>query len=80
MSRRVNTGCTNCKRCTNSSVAELGRRQGKLWANLFLMGLPAMAQAFTPTCRACTHKRSLHGAARQMAPVVTAQNPWEVWR
>lgn len=68
--RRVRTGCTNCKRCTNSGFAEFGRRQTKLWTNVMTAGIPAMVQAFTPTCRACGHKRSLHAANRQMAPVV----------
>ncbi|MEV6448457.1 DUF2510 domain-containing protein [Amycolatopsis sp. NPDC051716] len=60
MSRRVQTGCNNCKRCTNSGVAEFGRRQGKLWANVATVGTVAAVQAFTPSCRACGHKLSLH--------------------
>lgn len=57
---RVQTGCPECKRCNNSGVAELGRRQAKFWGNLALLFIPLMIQAFTPTCRACGHKRSLH--------------------
>lgn len=57
---RVQTGCPNCKRCSNSGAAEFGRRQGKLWLNIMLIGIPLMVQAFTPTCRGCGHKRSLH--------------------
>ncbi|MGV9359924.1 DUF2510 domain-containing protein [Amycolatopsis sp. NPDC003731] len=60
MAERVRTGCTNCKRCTNSAVAEFGRRQGKLWANVATAGGVAVVQAFTPNCRACGHKLSLH--------------------
>jgi hypothetical protein len=60
MAKRVLTGCNNCKRCTNSNVAELGRKQGKLWANVITMGGVAAAQAFTPDCRGCGHKMSLH--------------------
>lgn len=60
MARRVHTGCNNCKRCTNSGSAEFGRRQGKLWANVATGGGVAAVQAFTPNCRACGHKMSLH--------------------
>lgn len=57
---RVETGCANCKRCTNSAAAEFGRKQGKFWLNLCLLFIPLMVQTVTPTCRACGHKRSLH--------------------
>lgn len=60
MGRRVQTGCNNCKRCTNSGAAEFGRKQGKLWANLATMGGVAAVQAFTAGCRGCGHKMSLH--------------------
>jgi hypothetical protein len=60
MAKRVHTGCNNCKRCTNSSAAEFGRKQGKLWANVMTLGGVAAAQTFTADCRACGHKMSLH--------------------
>lgn len=60
MARRVQTGCNNCKRCTNSGAAEFGRKQGKLWANLVTVGGVAAVQAFTADCRGCGHKMSLH--------------------
>ena len=60
MARRVQSGCNNCKRCTNSGAAELGRKQGKLWANVATLGGVAAVQAFTADCRACGHKMSLH--------------------
>lgn len=60
---RVTTGCHNCKRCTNSHAADFGRRQGKLWANLLLVGIPIMVQAFSANCRGCGHKLSLHNTA-----------------
>ncbi|WP_374615902.1 DUF2510 domain-containing protein [Frankia sp. AgKG'84/4] len=60
MARRIHTGCNNCKRCTNSGAAEFGRRQGKLWANVATGGGVAAVQMFTPNCRACGHKISLH--------------------
>lgn len=57
---RVETGCANCKRCNNSGVSEFGRRQGKFWFNVVTACIPLMVQAFTPNCRGCGHKRSLH--------------------
>ncbi|OLF06544.1 hypothetical protein BLA60_31765 [Actinophytocola xinjiangensis] len=60
MAKRVLTGCGNCKRCTNSAVGELGRRQGKLLANIATVGGVALIQAFTRNCRGCGHKLRLH--------------------
>lgn len=65
IAKRVKTGCNNCKRCTNSGAAELGRKQGKLWANVFTFGSVAAVQAFTADCRACSHKLSLHDTGGQ---------------
>ena len=65
MAERVHTGCNNCKRCTNSPVAEFGRRAGKGIANTFTFGSVAAVQAFTPTCRGCGHKMSLHDVGDQ---------------
>ena len=65
MAPRVHTGCNNCKRCTNSPMAEFGRRQGKRLANTVTLGSVAVVQAFTPTCRGCGHKLSLHDVGEQ---------------
>lgn len=78
MGRRVETGCANCKRCTNSGAAEAGRKTTKLMANLATAGIPAMAQAFTANCRACGHKMRLHDRApaqQQAAVTVVVQQP-----
>lgn len=55
-------GCNNCKRCTNSAVAEAGRQFGKVFANICGAWLITM---FTPNCRACGHKLSLHDRGGQ---------------
>lgn len=80
MAGRVQTGCNNCKRCTNSGAAEFGRRQGKILANVMTMGGAAAVQAFTPNCRACGHKLSLHdtggaGQGNSYAAPVAVQAP-----
>jgi len=58
MARRVHTGCRDCKRCTNSAIADAGRAVGRGTANLATLGL---ASAVTKKCRACGHAMSLHG-------------------
>ncbi|WP_245633811.1 DUF2510 domain-containing protein [Amycolatopsis jejuensis] len=77
---RVQTGCRDCKRCNNSAAAEAGRKLGKLTANVMTMGSVAAVQAFTGNCRACGHKKSLHGVTGEALPVevvtpVPAQEP-----
>ena len=61
MSRRVQTGCSNCKRCTNSAVGEGARRAGRGSAALLTLGGSELVMASTRNCRACGHKLSLHG-------------------
>lgn len=74
--KRVETGCSNCKRCTNSGAAEFGRKQTKLWANVMTLGSVSMAQAFTADCRACGHKMSLHAKVEQpQAPMAQRVPP-----
>lgn len=77
MGGRVETGCANCKRCTNSGVAEAGRKSAKLMANLATGGSVAMVQAFTKNCRACGHKMSLHekGQPQQANVTVVVEQP-----
>lgn len=60
MSRRVQTGCPNCKRCTNTALGEGGRRAGRATAALLTSGLSEGARLATGNCRACGHKVSLH--------------------
>lgn len=60
VARWVRTGCNNAHGDTNSSVAEFGRQQGKLWANVMTVGGVAALQAFTPDRRGCGPKLFLH--------------------
>jgi hypothetical protein len=62
MGRRVQTGCSNCTRCTNSAVNEAGRRLGRATAALSSGGLSEVARGFTKNCRGCGHKMSLHSS------------------
>lgn len=65
MARRVETGCRDCTRCTNSAVANAGRAAGRATANVATLG---MASAFTKKCKACGHVMSLHGQDAAPAP------------
>lgn len=66
---RVETGCRDCKRCTNATVAEAGRKLGKAAVSVGTLGMSNMAMAFTKNCRSCGHKMSLHGKTHSLSPV-----------
>ncbi|MFZ3469914.1 hypothetical protein ACODT3_27430 [Streptomyces sp. 4.24] len=55
---RVQTGCPDCKRCTNSAINEGGRKAGRAMAGFATLGISEVA---TRKCRACGHAMSLHG-------------------
>lgn len=57
---RVQTGCPDCKRCTNSAVGESARKAGRWTAGIATMGLSEAGMAFTRNCRGCGHAMSLH--------------------
>ncbi|MBA4861720.1 SHOCT domain-containing protein [Streptomyces sp. PSKA54] len=57
---RVQTGCPDCKRCTNSAMGEGARKAGRLTAGLMTGGLSEVGMAFTRNCRGCGHAMSLH--------------------
>jgi hypothetical protein len=57
---RVETGCRDCKRCTNSAIGEAGRKLGKATLAVSTAGVSVVAGAFTKNCRGCGHKLSLH--------------------
>jgi hypothetical protein len=73
MGRRVQTGCSNCTRCTNSAVNEAGRKLGRATAALSSGGLSEVARGFTKNCRACGHKISLHNSPAAAQPNVVVQ-------
>lgn len=74
MSRRVQTGCSNCKRCTNSAVGEGARKAGRATIGLLTMGGSELVMAGTRNCRACGHKMNLH--ANLSAPAPAAADAW----
>ncbi|MFD8686138.1 SHOCT domain-containing protein [Streptomyces sp. NPDC059651] len=57
---RVQTGCPDCKRCTNSAIGEGARKAGRWTAGIATMGLSEAGMAFTRNCRGCGHAMSLH--------------------
>lgn len=69
MAKRVQTGCPNCKRCTNSAVGEGARKAGRAYVALATGGLSEAARAGTRNCRACGHKMSLHTPVAAVTPV-----------
>ena len=79
MANRVETGCSNCKRCTNSALGEAGRKSGRLFAAAMTGGASEVARGFTRNCRACGHKMSLHGShagtTAQAGTTVIVQQP-----
>ena len=74
MGRRVETGCANCKRCTNSAMSEAGRKLGRATVALSSAGMSEVARGFTRNCRACGHKMSLHEASTPAQQTVVVQN------
>lgn len=65
---RVETGCRDCKNCTNSGLANFGRRAGRSSAKLMTLGMSEAVMATTKKCRACGHQMSLHGIADNVPP------------
>ena len=73
MGRRVETGCPNCKRCTNSAAGEAGRKLARATVALSSGGLSEVARGFTRNCRGCGHKMSLHEAQATAQAAVVVQ-------
>jgi len=68
MSKRVLTGCRDCKSCTNSSAAHAGRGAGRFMAKVVSGGTSEAALATRKKCRVCGHQMSLHEAQRPAPP------------
>jgi hypothetical protein len=69
--------CRDCKRCTNSKLANFGRRTGRLVAFAYSVGISEAVMATQKKCRECGHQMSLHGADKvgwAPQPTVQAQN------
>ncbi|MCJ1715415.1 DUF2510 domain-containing protein [Curtobacterium sp. VKM Ac-2922] len=71
MAKRVETGCRDCKKCTNSAAANLGRNSGRASLAVMSLGASELAMGFTKTCRGCGHKMSLHLGAQATTPQPT---------
>ncbi|WP_308201627.1 DUF2510 domain-containing protein [Curtobacterium flaccumfaciens] len=80
MANRVETGCRDCKKCTNSAAANLGRNSVRASTAVMTVGISELAMGFTKTCRGCGHKMSLHLGAQATTPqpTVTVQQPTPV--
>jgi len=62
----VTTGCRDCKKCTNSGVANLGRNSGRAGAAVLTLGLSEAVMTATKNCRICGHKLSLHSGVDEV--------------
>lgn len=77
-STRVEQGCRDCKKCTNSGVANLGRNSSRATMGLMTMGMSEVGmRALSKKCRICNHQLSLHKSeeARTPQPAVTFVMP-----
>ncbi len=65
---KVETGCRDCKACTNSGIANAGRGAGRATAAVMTVGLSEVARGFTKNCSVCGHKLSLHQGTDYVQP------------
>lgn len=57
---KVETGCRDCKKCTNSAYANAGRNIGRFGTAVMTVGISEAVMGGTKNCRICGHKLSLH--------------------
>lgn len=72
MSKRIQTSCRDCKRCTNSGAANATRAVGRAAANVYTLGA---VELFSKKCKGCGHVMSLHNQEGQGVPVQQMQAP-----
>lgn len=72
---RAQTACRDCKRCTNSAFAEIGRKSGRTTAALLTVGMSELGFAMMKKCKLCGHQMSLHGATTAPPPTVAVETP-----
>ena len=73
---QIQQACRDCKKCTNSMMANAGRNSGRVVVGFSTAGFSEIGmRAFSKKCRACGHQLSLHkgGAARTPQPAVQPQ-------
>lgn len=66
---RVYTACRDCKRCTNSRIADGGRKLGRAALAFTTMGISEVGFAAKKKCRMCGHQMSLHHGSIGALPV-----------
>jgi hypothetical protein len=76
MPKRVETGCSNCVRCTGSAAGNAARSltEGSARAMAGLMTL-GISSAMTKKCKGCGHRMADHRDPQQAAPVAVVVNP-----
>lgn len=61
---RIQTGCRDCKKCTNSVFANLGRNSARAFIGIATVGMSEAGLAARKKCRVCGHQLSLHMGAQ----------------
>lgn len=72
---KVYTACRDCKRCTNSPIADSSRSFGRKALAVYTLGSSELVFAANKKCRLCGHQMSLHRGteATTVQPVVQIQ-------
>lgn len=66
---RIYTACRDCKRCTNSPIANSGRKAGRATIAFTTVGLSEVGLAMRKKCSLCGHQMSLHRGSVGALPV-----------
>lgn len=78
----VRLACRDCKKCTNSDVANFGRNAGRVTAGIMTAGMSEVGFLGTKRCRQCEHPLSLHAGEQILSsknkPASPAPNPTPV--
>ena len=61
---RIYTACRDCKKCTNSDLANLGRDTARTVAGVTTLGISEIGFAARKKCHQCGHQLSLHYGAQ----------------
>lgn len=65
---KVETGCRDCRKCTNSIASNFGRNSGRLLAGVASAGLSEVGLGLRKKCRICGHQLSLHEGSNAATP------------
>ena len=77
MAKHVETACRDCKKCTNSVAANVGRNTGRATMAVMTFGMSEAGLAARKKCRLCGHQLSLHEGAESptVQPTVVVNAP-----